>query len=267
MSTTRNARLEAFCDGVFAIAATLLVIEIRSPSPAEIESTSDLWSALLHLIPALLAFVLSFVVILITWVNHHAVLKLIDKSSTSFVYANGFLLFTVAIVPFPTSLLGEYVVTDHAAPAVALYAAVLALQGAAWVLVCSTVSAGGLAKHHGAEATIRANGRYGYGAFALYSVLAALALLFAKVVAAIIAATWIFWLVLGIRMKGNEGPVSRVCGGAWFDAPAPLSRRWIGRFQFGPAEWIWRCLTYGRAQPLRLASAPRVATPVVATVG
>ena len=131
MSTTHaNARLEAFCDGVFAIVVTLLVIDIKIPATAPIESADALWIQLLHLVPAIVAFVLSFAVILITWVNHHATLKLIDKSSSSFVYANGFLLLTVAFVPFPTGLWGEYVATSFAAPAVCLYNAVLAAQGA-----------------------------------------------------------------------------------------------------------------------------------------
>jgi len=199
--TNPNARLEAFCDGVFAIAITLLVIDIRIPPTAEVESSADLWRQLLHLSPAVLAFVLSFTVILITWVNHHAALKLIDTSSPSFVYANGFLLLTVAFIPFPSALLGEYVVSDHAAPAVILYDAVLAVQAVAWVLVCKAVLAGGLARDEKAAATIRGNGRYGVFAFALYSLLAVAALWSPLAVAGITAATWVFWLVLGISMR------------------------------------------------------------------
>ena len=54
------------------------------------------------------------------------------------IYANGFLLLTVAFVPFPTSLIGEYILTDHAAPAVILYDSVLALQPIGWIFICST---------------------------------------------------------------------------------------------------------------------------------
>jgi uncharacterized membrane protein len=60
--------------------------------------------ALGHLGPAMLAFVLSFAIILITWVNHHRFFRLLNKSSGSFVYANGFLLLTVVFMPFPTAL-------------------------------------------------------------------------------------------------------------------------------------------------------------------
>ena len=73
-----NARLEAFCDGVFAIALTLLIIDIRVPSTDGIGSTAELWRALLHLAPPVFAFVLSFGIILITWVNHHGALGLVS---------------------------------------------------------------------------------------------------------------------------------------------------------------------------------------------
>jgi uncharacterized membrane protein len=113
--THPNARLEAFCDGVFAIAATLLVIDVKLPATDLVESTSGLWLALRHTGPAIAAFILSFAIIFITWVNHHATLKLVGRSSSSFIYANGLLLLTVVFLPFPTALPGEYVMTDHAA--------------------------------------------------------------------------------------------------------------------------------------------------------
>lgn len=111
-----NSRLETFCDGVFAIALTLLIIDIKIPSSTEFNSNSDFWLSLKHIIPSIFSFVLSFMVIFITWVNHHNSIKLIKKTSASFIYANGFLLLTVVFIPFPTSLMGEYISTDHAAP-------------------------------------------------------------------------------------------------------------------------------------------------------
>src|SRR6187399_2448222 len=119
-----NTRLEAFCDGVFAIALTLLIIDIKIPSSAEINNTADFWHVLKSIAPSVFAFILSFIIILITWVNHHNSLKLINRSSASFIYANGFLLFTVVFIPFPTALLGQFIGTEHAAPTVMLYNAV-----------------------------------------------------------------------------------------------------------------------------------------------
>src|SRR5260221_3135555 len=130
-----NARLEAFCNGVFAIALTLLIIDIKIPASETINTTNDFWLALKHLLPSIFAFLLSFVIIFITWVNHHAVLKLVNRSSPFFIYANGFLLLTVVFIPFPAALLGEHLFTDYAAPAVVLYSAVNGLQAIARILL------------------------------------------------------------------------------------------------------------------------------------
>lgn len=199
--TNPNARLEAFCDGVFAIAATLLVIDVRLPATAPVETTDGLWLALRHTGPAIAAFVLSFAIIFITWVNHHATLKLVNGSSSSFIYANGLLLLSVVFLPFPSAMLGEFVLTDHAGPAVALYNAVLALQGVAWVLVCRTILANDLAAGRRASAQIRTNGHYGWVALALYSAFVVLALYFPRAIAALTVVIWIFWLILGITIK------------------------------------------------------------------
>src|SRR5262249_22437772 len=115
--THPNTRLEAFCDAVFAIALTLLIIDIKVPGSEGIGTTRELWLALTHLAPSIFAFVLSFVIILIAWVNHHSLFRLLNKSSGPFVYANGFLLLTVVFMPFPTGLISEYLLTDHVAPA------------------------------------------------------------------------------------------------------------------------------------------------------
>jgi uncharacterized membrane protein len=196
-----NVRLEAFCDGVFAIALTLLIIDIRLPSTDSIGSTTELWRALQHLAPSVFAFLLSFGVILITWVNHHETLRLVHGSSASFIYANGFLLLTVVFIPFPTSLLGAYIWTDHATPAVVLYNAVLAAQAIGWILVTGAALKNHLIDDETSTLKMRENNRNGYGAFVLYALLAILAFWFPITVAIITTVSWIFWLILGIRMK------------------------------------------------------------------
>jgi len=196
-----STRLEALCDGVFAIALTLLILDVRVTSPESIGSTAQLWRALQHLTPALFAFVLSFGIILITWVNHHAMLEMIDDSSAAFLYANGFLLLTVVSLPFPTGLLGDFLWTNHAAPAVVLYDAVLALQAIGWSLVSGVALKGQLTRDERATAKVREAKRNGYFAFALYAGLAVLAVWIPLVVAIATTVSWGFWLALGIRMK------------------------------------------------------------------
>ncbi len=202
--TISNSRLEAFCDGVFAIALTLLIIDVKIPSTTEINNTADLWHALKHITPSIFAFLLSFCIILITWVNHHNHLKLIHRSCNSFLYANGFLLLTVVFIPFPTSLQGEYLLTDHAAPAVILYNAVLALQAIGWILISRTAVINHLGKSEKATRQINKNGSFGYFAFILYTLCAIIAFWFPLTVAIFTTATWIFWLIVGINMKHEE---------------------------------------------------------------
>jgi uncharacterized membrane protein len=151
-----NARLEAFCDGVFAIALTLLIIDIRIPASAPTDTTRDLWLALRH------------------------------------------------FIPFPTALLGEYLLTDHSAPAVILYSAVCAFQAVGWnVLTRTALMPHALTRNHQAMLAIRANHRYSYYAFALYSSCAIVAFWFPRTVAVAISLIWIVWLIVGVNMKGE----------------------------------------------------------------
>ena len=108
----RTSRLEAFSDGVFAIAATLLVLELRVPA----EST-DLGGALLRLWPAYAAYLVSFLTIGIIWVNHHTLLEHCKRVDRRFLYLNLLLLIAVGIVPFPTALVGQYILSEHGATA------------------------------------------------------------------------------------------------------------------------------------------------------
>jgi uncharacterized membrane protein len=116
------ARIEAYSDAVFAIAATLLVLEIRVPAVGIHAPLRELWHALADLWPSYLAFVLSFGIILIAWVNHHNGIRMLSKISTPFLYANGLVLLTVTFIPFPTALLAKYVATELAPVAVVFYA-------------------------------------------------------------------------------------------------------------------------------------------------
>ena len=199
--TNPNSRLEAFCDGVFAFALTLLIVDIKIPASVSINNTADFWGALKHIAPSILAFLLSFVIILITWVNHHNALKLVNKSSASFIYANGFLLLTVVFLPFPTSLMGEHILTDHAAPAVILYNSAMAFQSIGWILICATALKNHLGKNEKSILQIRKNRNYGYYSFLVYSLFSILAFWFPLTIAVITVLLWIFWLIYGINIK------------------------------------------------------------------
>ena len=111
------------------------------------------------------------------------------------------MLLTVVFVPFPTALLGEFLLTDHAAPAVVLYDAVLAAQAIGWILLSGAALRSRLTTDDQSMATMRENGRNGYFAFALYSLFSIAALWFPLAIATVTLVSWIFWLVLGIRMR------------------------------------------------------------------
>jgi uncharacterized membrane protein len=97
-------RVEALSDGVFAVAMTLLVFGFKlSNIPA-----SALRFHLLHLWPQLLAYVLSFIIVGVYWVAHHTQFHFVMKVDRSLLWLNNFFLMTVAFIPFPASLLGEY---------------------------------------------------------------------------------------------------------------------------------------------------------------
>ena len=124
-------RLEAFSDGVFAIAITLLIIEIGVPTVTSDESLSF---ELRHLWPEYGAYVLSFVTIGIYWANHNSFFKMFVRTDHYFLMLNVFFLMAVAFIPFPTAVLGEYLDDDpQRKAAVAFYIFGLALPATGWL--------------------------------------------------------------------------------------------------------------------------------------
>ena len=113
--TTR--RLEAFSDAVFAIAITLLALELQVPelSPVTPNALAAKW-------PTYLSFLLSFVTLLIAWIYDHRLLEAATHAGTGLLFSNGLLLLVVAAVPFPTALLGAYLTTPAASVVAAIYA-------------------------------------------------------------------------------------------------------------------------------------------------
>ncbi|GAA2135920.1 hypothetical protein GCM10009760_15010 [Kitasatospora kazusensis] len=99
-----TGRVEAFSDGVFAIATTLLILDIHVPAG----SGHELTAALAHQSPSYVAYVVSFLVIGVMWVNHHALFGLLAKVDRTLVFLNLLLLMVVAALPWPTALLAAH---------------------------------------------------------------------------------------------------------------------------------------------------------------
>jgi len=128
---TATNRVEAFSDGVMAIAITLLVLELKVP----VGSAHDhLLADLVDRWPSYAAYVAAFLTIGIIWLNHHTLLTTIGRFDTRLHWLNLFLLFTVATLPFPTALLADYVGEGgfNASVATASYGLLATLMSLPW---------------------------------------------------------------------------------------------------------------------------------------
>jgi uncharacterized membrane protein len=122
-----TTRLETFSDGVLAIAATLLILDVHA-------SGSPLGHGLTRIWPSYVAYALSFTVIGIIWVNHHTVIGLLGQVDRRFLFINLFFLMVVAFIPFPTQLVAEHIRDGgaDARDAVLAYGITLSLMAVAY---------------------------------------------------------------------------------------------------------------------------------------
>ncbi|MDR6369859.1 putative membrane protein [Chryseobacterium bernardetii] len=128
-------RIEGFSDGVFAIAVTLLVLDLHFPEENSIQNGNDLLIFLKNQWPAFLAFILSFFSIFIMWVNHHKIFKQIYSRNSAITFANGLILFLVSAVSYPTALLARYFDGEASSVVVALYTGIFVLINLAYNLL------------------------------------------------------------------------------------------------------------------------------------
>ncbi|MEN9599888.1 MAG: hypothetical protein RL596_2207 [Bacteroidota bacterium] len=127
-------RLEAFSDGVLAIIVTIMVLELKVPESSE-------WKELLHMYPKFLSYILSFLMVWIYWNNHHHLFHSVHKINGGVLLANGFLLFTLSLLPFSTAWVGE---THFATNPIILIGAVLLSCGGAYsILTYQLIKANG----------------------------------------------------------------------------------------------------------------------------
>jgi uncharacterized membrane protein len=132
-----TGRIEAFSDGVFAIAVTLLVLDIRVP---EVTDKESLLGAVLSNWETYLAFVIGFFTLLVCWINHHYMFEMINKSTGMLLLLNGFKLLMVSFTPFATAVLSKYIGTTHQQTAISIYGLNFFLMGSAmtgiWLYAC-----------------------------------------------------------------------------------------------------------------------------------
>lgn len=127
-------RMEAFSDAVFAIAITLLIVDIRVPPPDGPQPV-DIAAELLRLWPSYFGYVFSFLVIGVYWANHHYMGKLYRRTDHVLNLLNLVFLMCIAFLPFPTRVLAEFIRDDaNRQTAATFYTIGLALPAGAWLL-------------------------------------------------------------------------------------------------------------------------------------
>jgi uncharacterized membrane protein len=189
-----TGRLEAFSDGVFAVAITLLVLDLQLPKLGEHATGLAVAAALAHDWPAYVAFVTSFFTVLILWVSHHSIFRLVQRMNARLLFANGLLLMLVTVVPFSTNLVTQYLQFPAAKVACAVYGGVFVLMSLAFNLLWYGVLADRkLLKPDASDevvARINRNYRLGTPAYLLAMIGAFVS---PYVTIGICTALWIFW--------------------------------------------------------------------------
>lgn len=104
---TKN-RIEAFSDGVIAIIITIMAFDLKIPELGANFSNQDAWHVLWAVVPKILSYILSFVILGIMWLNHHAMFDRIPHSTSKLVWYNMFLLFAMSLIPMPTNFLAAH---------------------------------------------------------------------------------------------------------------------------------------------------------------
>jgi uncharacterized membrane protein len=193
-------RLAALSDGVFAVAMTLLVLDLHGPAIEAIHGEQGLWNALQPLGPRLLMFAMSFLTLGIFWVGQQTQLNHLERSERSLTWIHLVFLFAVSLTPFSTSLLAEFL---RYRVALLAYWLNIAMLGATLFFSWTCATRGGLVKSDLAPATIQAvRGRIVAGQ-SLYAFGAALCVIDTYWSIGFIVAVQLCY-ALGLRMPGRR---------------------------------------------------------------
>jgi uncharacterized membrane protein len=123
-------RIEAFSDGVIAIIVTIMVLELKLPADGSPQ-------ALAKVLPTIMSYVLSFVVVAIMWVNHHQLLHAARHADAALLWTNNYLLFAMSLIPFATAYLGQHYTEPLPA---ALYGSVMFACGLGFVFIRAAIA-------------------------------------------------------------------------------------------------------------------------------
>src|SRR5262245_15022784 len=205
-----TARVEAFSDGVFAIAITLLILEIRVPELEGAPGSRELAAALVRLWPSFFAFLFSFFVILVMWINHHEFLRWVKDHDYKFLFANGLVLMCVTFVPFPTAVVARYLGTDAARAAVAFYCGTFFCIALSYQALFQSVVRGRRLIHdHIPDQTLKRVQRAYFTGPIVYGLSTVLSFWSAWAGLLLCASLWILWTRLGYHPYGERRTPAR----------------------------------------------------------
>jgi uncharacterized membrane protein len=187
-------RIETFSDGVFCIAVTLLSIEIGVEIHGEV-TNAGLKHALQEKWPICLAYVISFINVLLAWIGHHGLFKMLRKSDNSIMITNGLLLMLVALVPFPTKTLGLFLLSDALKTAVIFYTGYFVLISLAFRLLWFAASRNkDLLVHDITEKQIKQTTRNENIGLICNAIVLAVAFISPWAALALSFAMWVYWI-------------------------------------------------------------------------
>lgn len=207
METDTN-RLEAFSDGIFAVALTLLVVSLGVPDLGiDREVTAgELVHALARQWPQFAAFATSFFSVLLLWISHHQTFLMIQRTTRRLMLVNGLLLFLVTLIPFPTAILARYIQTPGGTAAAALYAGVFLFITVSFMLLWHVIlSQPGLLKKSMSDAQKRTLKLKRTMGLAHYAVAVGVAFWQPYLTVLICFFLSVFWIVTGDSTVRSEG--------------------------------------------------------------
>ena len=167
-----TSRIEAFSDGVIAIALTVLVLELHVPDLVNTLNDQQIAHLLIGVLPKLAAYLLSFLLIAIYWVNHHHLFHLLDKADAGLLWANNNLLLWLSLLAFPTALMGEHSASSLIA---AVYGGVSMLAALAFLILHRYAYRAGLFNSSYSPAAYRSDARANQMTLGMYAIFIALA--------------------------------------------------------------------------------------------
>jgi uncharacterized membrane protein len=200
-------RLEAFSDGVFAIVITLLILDLKVPATAE----GHLGRALADQWPQYVAYLLSFFVVGVIWLNHHATIQLVTRTDHALQVLNLLLLLPVSVLPWPTAVLADYVLEGTARDqrvAVVLYGLTNCVMAVAFNLLWRYILRHEELWRSGVDRGVLAvrNRRYNLG-LGVYPVATLLGLLSVPLFLGVMLAVALLYLLPTPEIRGTRHPV------------------------------------------------------------